>query len=146
MNTCNRSTRRACAGIVLAAALAASLPASAQGKDDLWEVSTKMEMPGMPMAMPAQTNRVCIAKNRKDEDLVPRQGGDCRVVESKRVGDKFTYKMDCAGSHPSTVDGAITFGSNGYDGKMRMTMKQTGDAMDMTFAGKRVGDCTAAAK
>ncbi len=146
MNTCNRSTRRACAEIVLAAALAASLPASAQGKDDLWEVSTKMEMPGMPMAMPAQTNRVCVGKNRKDEEFVPRQGGDCRMVEGKRVGDKFIYKMDCAGSDPSTVDGAITFGNNVYDGKMRMTMKQTRDTMDMTFAGKRVGDCTAAAK
>ena len=142
MNTCNRFTPRVCASIVLAAGLAASLPASAQGKDDLWEVSTKMEMPGMPMAMPAQTNRVCVGKNRKDEELVPKQG-DCRIVESKRVGDKFIYKMDCAGNNPSTVEGAITFGNNAYDGKMRMTMKQTRDTMDMTFAGKRVGDCVA---
>jgi hypothetical protein len=142
MNTCIRFTPRVCASIVVAAALAASLPALAQGKDDLWEVSTKMEMPGMPMAMPGQTNRVCVGKNRKDEELVPMQG-DCRMVESKRVGDKFIYKMDCAGNNPSTVEGAITFGNNAYDGKMRMTMKQTRDTMDMTFAGKRVGDCVA---
>ena len=145
MNTRNRSTSRACAGIVLAFALAASLPAMAQGKDDLWEVSTKMEMPGMPMAMPAQTNRVCVGKNRKDEELVPKQG-DCRMVESKRVGNKFTYKMDCTGSEPTTVDGTITFGNNVYDGQMRMTMKQTKDTMDMTFTGKRVGDCAAATR
>ena len=130
---------------VLALGLAAALPASAQGKDDLWEVTSKMEMPGMPMAMPAQTNRVCVAKNRKDEDLVPRQG-DCRLVDSKRVGSKFTYKMECAGQEPTTVDGAITFGNNAYDGQMRMTMKRTNDTMNMTFIGKRVGDCTAAAK
>ena len=49
-------------------ALAAASPVAAQGKDDLWEVSSKMEMPGMPMAMPAQVNRVCLGKNRKDED------------------------------------------------------------------------------
>ncbi len=145
MNTRNRSTSRACAGIVLAFALAASLPAMAQGRDDLWEVSTKMEMPGMPMAMPAQTNRVCVGKNRKDEELVPKQG-DCRMVESKRVGNKFTYKMDCTGSEPTTVDGTITFGNNVYDGQMRMTMKQTKDTMDMTFTGKRVGDCAAATR
>jgi hypothetical protein len=143
MNTRNRSTPRVCAGIVLAVALAASLPASAQGKDDLWEISSRMEMPGM--AMPAQTSRVCLGKNRKDEEFVPKQG-DCRMVESKRVGNKFTYKMDCAGSDPTTVDGAITFGNNAYDGKMRMTMKQTKDTMDMTFTGKRVGDCAAATK
>ena len=144
MNT-RKSTPRACAGIVLAFGLIAPLLASAQGKDDLWEVSTKMEMPGMPMAMPAQTNRVCIGKNRKDEDFVPRQG-DCRMVESKRVGNKFTYKMDCSGNFSALVDGAITFGNNAYDGRMHMAMKNTNDTMNMTFTGKRIGDCAAATK
>ena len=145
MNTRKRSTPRVSTGIVLAFALAASMQASAQGKDDLWEVSTKMEMPGMPMAMPAQTNRFCIGKNRKDEDFVPRQG-DCRMVDSKRVGNKFTYKMECAGNNPTTLDGAITFGNNAYDGQMRMAMKNTNDTMVMTFTGKRIGDCVAARK
>ncbi|MBK7334102.1 MAG: hypothetical protein IPI87_18010 [Betaproteobacteria bacterium] len=31
----------------------------------------KMEMPGMPMAMPAQTSQVCLKKNRKTEDTIP---------------------------------------------------------------------------
>jgi hypothetical protein len=145
MHTHNRSTQCVYAGIVLALAFAASPQASAQGKDDLWEVSTKMEMPGMPMAMPPQTRRVCLGKNQKDEEFVPKQG-DCRMVESKRVGNKFTYKMDCAGNNPTTIDGAITFGDNVYDGQMRMTMKQTKDTMNMTFTGKRVGDCAAAPK
>jgi hypothetical protein len=145
MNTRKRSTACVWAGLVLGLGLIASLPASAQGKDDLWEVSTKMEMPGMPMAMPAQTNRVCIGKNRKDEDFVPRHG-DCRMVDSKRVGNKFTYKMECAGNDPTTIEGAITFGNNVYDGQMRMTMKKTRDTMDMTLTGKRVGDCVAATK
>ena len=145
MNNRKRFTPRVYAGIGLAFALAASLPASAQGKDDLWEVSTKMEMPGMPMAMPAQTNRFCIGKNRKDEELVPKQG-DCRMLESKRVGNKFTYKMDCSGNNPVIVDGTITFGNNVYDGQMRMAMKTTNDTMVMTFTGKRIGDCAAATK
>lgn len=145
MNSRNQSVPRVCAGIAWAFAFAASPQASAQGKDDLWEVSTKMEMPGMPMAMPAQTRRVCIGKNQKDEEFVPKQG-DCRMLESKRVGNKFTYKMDCVGNDPTTIDGAITFGTNAYDGQMRMTRKQTKDAMDMTFTGKRVGDCAAATK
>ena len=145
MNIRKRSTPRVGGGIVLAFALAASMPASAQGKDDLWEVSTKMEMPGMPMAMPAQTNRVCIGKNQKDEAFVPKQG-DCRMIESKRVGNRFTYKMDCSGNYSAIVDGAITFGNNAYEGQMRMAMKTTNDTMVMTFTGKRVGDCAAATK
>src|SRR5258708_37752429 len=145
MNSRKRSPARVCPGLVVGLGLITSLPAAAQGKDDLWEVSTKMEMPGMPMAMPAQTNRVCIGKNRKDEEFVPRQG-DCHMVESKRVGNKFTYKMECAGNDPTTIDGAITFGNNVYDSQMRITMKKTRDTMDMTLSGKRVGDCVAATK
>jgi hypothetical protein len=142
MNPNRRSIARVCAGAMLAVALAASLPAAAQGKDDLWEIVSKMEMPGMPMAMPAQTNRACVGKNRKDEEMIPKHG-DCRMVESNRTSNKFTYKMDCSGQGAATIVGAITFGDNAYDGQMRMTMKQTNDTMNMTFTGKRVGDCTA---
>ena len=130
---------------VLLAALVAALPASAQGKDELWEISSKMDMPGMPMAMPVQVNRVCVGKNRKDEDLVPKQS-NCRMVDSKRVGSKFTYKMECTGNEPMTMLGEITFGNNAYDGQMRMTMTKTNDTMNMAVSGKRVGDCTAPAK
>ena len=137
--------RSAGAVAVLIAGLVVSLPLLAQGKDDLWEISSKMDMPGMPMAMPAQVNRVCVGKNRKDEDLVPKQS-NCRVVDSKRVGSKYTYKMECTGNEPMTMVGEMTFGTNAYEGQMRMTMSKTNDTMNMAVSGKRVGDCTAPAK
>ena len=123
-------------------ALAAASPVAAQGKDDLWEVSSKMEMPGMPMSMPAQVNRVCLGKNRKDEDLIPKQD-NCRVVDSRRTGNRLTYKMECTGNEPSTIVGDLTFGNNAYDGQMRMTMTKTNDTMNMALSGRRIGDCTA---
>ena len=138
----NRYPSRAGVALFSMLALAAASPVAAQGKDDLWEVSSKMEMPGMPMAMPAQVNRVCVGKNRRDEDLVPRQD-NCRVVDSKRVGNKFTYRMECTGNDPSTIVGELTFGNNAYDGQMRMTMTKTNDTMNMALSGRRVGDCTA---
>ena len=125
--------------------LAIASPAAAQGKDDLWEVSSKMEMPGMPMSMPAQVNRVCLSKNRKDEDLIPKQD-NCRVVDSKRVGNRLTYRMECTGAEPATIVGDLTFDGNAYNGQMRMTMTKTNDTMNMTLAGRRVGDCTAPGK
>jgi len=137
--------RSAGAVAVLMAALVASLPVAAQGKDELWEISSKMDMAGMPMAIPPQVNRVCVGKNHKDEDLVPRQS-DCRMVDSKRTGSKFTYKMECTGKEPMTMVGEMTFGTNAYDGQMRMTMTKTNDTMNMAVSGKRVGDCTAPAK
>lgn len=141
----SKQLSRAAIALFSMAALAAASPVAAQGKDDLWEVSSKMEMPGMPMAMPAQVNRVCVGKNRKDEDLIPRQD-NCRVVDSKRTGNRLTYKMECTGNEPSTIVGDLTFGNNAYDGQMRMTMTRTNDTMNMALAGRRVGDCTAPVK
>ena len=89
----------------------------------------------MPMAMPAQVNRICVGKNRKDEDLVPKQG-NCRMVDSKRTGSKFTYRMECTGNEPMTMVGELTFGTNAYDGQMRMTMTKTNDTMKMAVSGK----------
>ena len=128
----------------LVAALSTPDPAFGQGKDDLWEVTTKMEMPGMPMAMPPQINRFCIAKGGKDEDYVPKRE-NCKVLESKRSGNKVTYKMACTGKDAMTVAGETTFGSNAYDGKMMMSGKADGQSFEMsqTYSGKRVGDCTA---
>ena len=127
--------------------IASALPsmAVAQGKDDLWEVTTKMEMPGMPMAMPAQTHRLCIAKGGKDDEYLPRRE-NCRVQESKRVGNKVTYKMVCTGKDAMTIAGETTFGATSYEGRMMMSGKMEGQSVEMTqtYSGKRVGDCTAA--
>jgi len=141
----NRYLLHAGAALASILALAVASPAAAQGKDDLWEHSSKMEMPGMPMAMPAQVNRVCVSKNRKDEDLIPTRD-NCRVVDSKRTGNRVTYRMECAGSEPSVIVGDLTFGNNTYEGQMRMTLTKTNDTMNMALSGRRVGDCTAPAR
>jgi uncharacterized protein DUF3617 len=135
------------AGALLLVVVAWPLATAAQGKDDLWEVTTKMEMPGMPMAMPAQTMRHCIAKGAQDNDYVPARD-NCRVLESQRAGNRVTFKMACTGKDAMDATGEMTFGTGSYDGRMRIAMKMEGQPMEMsqTFSGKRVGDCTAPAK
>jgi hypothetical protein len=135
----------ACAAAVLLAVC--SLPAAAQGKDEQWDITMKMEMAGMPMAMPARTQRVCVEKSAKDESYVPKQD-DCKTVEAKRTGNKFNYKMVCEGKFQGTSTGEMTFAEGAYDGRMHMVGKMDGQPVDMTqtFSGKRVGDCTSTAK
>ena len=123
---------------------AASARAAESGKDDQWEISSKMEIPG-GMSMPAQNVRICVAKNGKDEDFVPKQN-NCRMTDSKRTGNKFTYRMECGGSDPATMDGEVLFGTGAYEGKMKMTMKNSQQSMQMNYTGQRVGSCTATAK
>lgn len=127
--------------------LAAFCPAAAaQEKDELWDVTTKMEMPGMPMAMPARTMRVCVAKGAKEESFVPQQG-ECKTVESKRTGNRYSFRMVCEGKDKMTGTGEITFGEGAYDGRMKMSGMMEGQPMEMTqtYTGKRVGACTAKA-
>ena len=131
--------------VVSAAALAAfCLPAAAQGTDEQWEITMKMEMPGMPMAMPPQVSKVCVAKGANDENFVPRQQGECKTVDSKRVGSKYMFKMVCDGKNKMTANGEITFKDGAYDVRMAMAGTMEGQPMNMnqTYTGRRVGTCT----
>ena len=142
----------ACAAAVLSFAALVADPAAAQagkadpqGKDELWDVTSKMEMAGMPFAMPAQTRRVCAAKGN-DAAMIPRNEG-CSVVEAKRVGNKLDYRMNCrSGQNDYTATGESTWSGSGYEGRMRMVGKMDGQPMDMTmtYTGARAGNCTAA--
>jgi hypothetical protein len=117
--------------------------ADPQGKDELWDVTSKMEMPGMPFAMPAQTNRVCVAKGDETGTIPQREG--CTISESKRAGNTVTYRMNCkGGNNDYTATGESTSAGSGYQGRMRMAGKMDGQQMDMamTYSGARAGNCT----
>ncbi len=118
--------------------------ASAQGSDDQYDVKMKMEMAGMPMAMPPVSQRLCVKKGANDGDFVPRQE-NCRVSDTTRTGSRLTFKIACAGSNPMTGTGDFTFGADSYNGKIRLKGKMEGQDVDMTqsIAARRVGGCTA---
>ena len=124
-------------------------PAHAAVKGELWELTVKMQMQGVPMEMPAQTTRTCMDANAKDEAFVPQNSaeGECRMLDQKRSGNVWRYRMECISKDKETLlmEGEVTYGADrSYTGKMRMTGK-TGDQgyeMNQTFSGRRVGDCT----
>jgi uncharacterized protein DUF3617 len=130
--------------VASACVLASPHFASAQGTDDHYEVTVKMEMAGMPMAMPPVTQRLCVKKGAKDEDLVPRQE-NCRVTDTARVGSRLTFKIACTGPNPMTGNGDFTMAADGYNGQIRMKGKMEGQDVDMTqaIAARRIGGCTA---
>ena len=70
-----------------------SVPNMQEGR---WEITTKMEMPGMPMNMPPMTHAQCLAK----EDLVPQSsqsGDECKITNVEVSGDTVTWVMQCKG-------------------------------------------------
>jgi hypothetical protein len=116
--------------------------AYAQGSDDQYDITVKMEMPGM--AMPPMSQRMCVKKGASDEDLVPRQE-NCRVSDTARTGSRLTFKMTCTGPNPMTGTGDFTLVANGYNGQIRMKGKMEGQdvAITQTIDARRTGGCAA---
>lgn len=118
----------------------------AAGTDELWEISTKMEMAGMPMQMPAQTNQFCKPKGQAQNDPLPTdKNNDCKMTDMQRSGSTSRFKMTCTGKQPMTGEGEVTYtGDNSYSGKMHIVGNMEGQAVDMTqtFSGKKMGSCT----
>ncbi len=118
---------------------------SAQGPDTLWEITSKMEMSGMPMAMPASTNRICLPKDGQDNASMIPTANNCRTDEIKRSGNTISFSMTCTeGKDTYGGRGEIEQSGDAYQGTIRMSGTVDGEKMEMnqSFSGKRVGNCT----
>ena len=132
--------------IVSAAAVSWTVFGQGPVRDGRWEVTTEMEMPGMPMKMPPMKTVQCITKEQVSDpsQVVPKstqdKGSDCKVNDYKTDGNKVTWSIKCGGKTPMTGNGEITYAAETYDGWMKM--KTEGGEMTMKYKAKRLGDCT----
>ena len=134
-----RISLKACGFLLACSAVFLSSALAQQGSGIKYRVTNKMEMEGMPFAMPAQTSEVCGPKNESADSLVPRQD-NCRVLDYKVAGNKSSFRMVCTGKDAMTGTGEFEMlGAQGYRGKM--TMNADGEQMVFRFDGKRLGDC-----
>jgi hypothetical protein len=137
--------------IAVLAVLIGSTAAVAQSplRAGRWEVTTQMQMPGMPVQMPEMKTTQCVTPEQlKDPaNTVPKapDGGrtanqDCKVSDYKVSGSTVTWRMACTTPQPMTSTGEMVFNGDTYTGMMKMNMPQ--GEMSMKLAGKRLGDCT----
>ncbi len=114
----------------------------AAGKGEMWEITAKMEMEGMPFAMPAQTSKACIPKGQeKDPTRAVPNDKNCKTSDVKVSGNKMSWKMKCEGKDAMSGSGEMVYGDGTYSGKVKMH-SEDGD-MVMAYNGKRVGSCDA---
>ncbi len=108
-------------------------------QEGLWEITSKMEMPGMPMNMPPSTHTQCIT----DENLVPRgsqESGECTITETNVKGDTVTWTMECDTPEGKTrATGKITYQGDTFKGTIKMTMQ--GMEMTQHLSARRIGNC-----
>ena len=119
-------------------AFAGSVPNLQEGK---WEITTTMEMPGMPMNMPPMKHTQCITK----KDLVPKSsqpGQECTVIHNTVTGNTVTWTMQCSGQGGEMKGtGNITYSGNSFKGTTKMTMPQQNMQMASHVTGQRLGPC-----
>jgi hypothetical protein len=127
---------RLAAGTFVLCALTPALAADPPG--DLWQMTSQFSMQGMPFSPPPNTVPVCTAKTWTR----PPPGGDksCVNTNFKRVGNKVSWDMQCAGQMPMTGHGEITFDSaDSYSGAISATAD--GVAVTIKLSGKKTGGC-----
>ena len=118
-------------------------PVQAQGgPDELWNMSTRMEMAGMPAQ--ALNHQVCMKKGETQPDTMS-QDRNCKATEQRKVGNTFTWKVVCTGANAMTGEGQMTRSGNAMNGRMRLQGKSGDMTMDMTmvYTGKLAGGCNA---
>jgi len=111
------------------------LPLQAQAPGDLWQVTTKIAMPGMNM--PAQSSQICAAKTWTKPPGGERQG--CTLSGFAINGNTASWDTVCTGPQTMKGHGEITRSGDSFTG----TIKLSGDGFSMTIelAGKKAGDC-----
>ena len=110
-------------------------------RDGLWEITTKMEMPGMPMKMKPTVMKHCYSKadvmDRKK--VIASRDKNCTVTDMKNSGNKVSWAMKCTGQNAGTMNGETVFSGDSYTSVMHMNSQ--GHKMTMNVKGKRLGDC-----
>jgi hypothetical protein len=115
-------------------------------KDGLWEITMKMEMAGMPQAMPAQVMQRCITKKDLEDPAKAMPGnsppdGRCKMTDHKMQGNTATWNIACEDG--TAGSGTATYGSTSYTSTNKITSKRGAEAHTMTMhnSGRYLGDC-----
>ena len=138
--------RHAFVALLFAALASPVFGASSEMQPGLWEITTRVEMSGMPVPMPPQTIRHCYTKKdiEKGQGTVPQgDNKNCQIKDYKVRGNTASWTLVCTGKEAMTGAGTMTWTSTSYTGKMNARVKDGGETINMThrWTAKRVGDC-----
>ena len=127
------------AAAVLVLCLPPVLMADPPAKGDLWKVSSKMSMEGMPMELPAQTATYCAAKEWTKPPAGDNPRQKCKRADYRMSGGKISWTESCE-SPPMTGKGEITRqGNDAYAGVIQYSSAQGN--MTIKLSGHKIGEC-----
>lgn len=114
-------------------------------KEGLWEITVKMDMPGMPMQMPPQTYTHCLTH----KDMVPQKkeepGQSCKEIKREVKGDTVSWVVECPSPEGVvTSSGTVSYKGDAMDGVVKVRVpggKQGGMEMTQHLKGRWIGQC-----
>jgi hypothetical protein len=130
--------------IIVAVLFALVLPATGFAAETMregyWELTTSMDIPGMPMELPPTKIKHCYTEEDvKDQKKTITTDKNCTVTDLKQSGNKVTWQMKCTGQNAGVFSGATVYTGDAYDSTMKMQTQ--GQTMNMKVKGKRIGAC-----
>lgn len=139
--------------LLLALLALAAMPALAGQnpmRPGLWEITTQMDMPGMPYKMPPMTLKHCVTPEMlaKDHGLGEQKsppGSHCERTKMSMSGNHAEWAVSCTGKTHMTGNGTVTWDSvDSYHGESHLTMDMNGHTTNVrqTMQGKRIGECS----
>ena len=133
---------------IVAAALLAAGATAAQAapviNPGLWEITTRMDMPGMPASMGQHASQICYRPSDvQDAARTVPKDRNCDIKDYKLSGNTASWRMECRGETQMSGSGTFTYSGNSYSGSTELSMKQGGRTMNMkqTYSARRIGDC-----
>jgi hypothetical protein len=129
------SSRRPPAALLAALLLAA--PAAAAEKGSWWELTTTMEMPGMPFAMPPTTLKFCQPEGPPKAPPDAKPDPNCKMTDMRTSGNTMKWKVVCTGQNAMEGEGEMTSTGSTMDGTTRLKMER--GEMTMKMHGKKIG-------
>ncbi|MCP4374226.1 MAG: DUF3617 family protein [Deltaproteobacteria bacterium] len=109
-------------------------------KEGLWEITSKMEIPGMPVPMPPITFKQCMT-NQNPVPTQSQSGQECRTKNIKTKGNTVSWDMICDSQEGEMKSsGKITYKGDRFNGVVMTDIPGQGQ-MKMTMTGRRIGKC-----
>ena len=108
-----------------------------------YEITAKVEMPGMPGGMPPQTTTQCMDEQTPVPNSTAEAQG-CKITDMKTSGNTVTYIMECNQQGiKAKSSGKITFNGDSFEGTTQTSMGPEAGNMTITTVvkGKRIGKC-----
>jgi len=118
-------------------------------KDGMWEITTKIEMKGMPEMPGSQEfkHTMCMTKENaipKGQEN-PQMDERCKILKQNISGNTINYAMECKEEKTSILtEGKITYSKNVFNGESSTTINDPNQGkmqINNKMTGKRIGDC-----